>query len=100
MIDCNRRVSTCKRQDIDCKFPAGDISMVIMMMMNGKSVSNIGAILFFWKVCMNLTSRERNRTNALRKFRKLSLFSSGTALYQIRACPLFKGICLEFETSR
>ena len=103
MIDCYRRVSTCKRQDIDCKFPAGDISkkmMMIMMMMHGKSVSKMGEILFFWKVCMNLTSRERNRTNALRKFRNLSLFSSGTALYRIRPCPLFKGICLEFETSR
>jgi len=69
VIDCNRRVSTSKRQDIDGKFPAGDISM----MMYGKSVSKIGEILFFWKVCMNLTSREPNGTNALRKFRNLSL---------------------------
>ena len=99
----NRRISTCKRQDIDCKFPAGDISklmMVVMMMMHGKPVSKMGEILFFWKLCMNLTSRERDRTNALRKFRHLSLFSSGTALYQIRACPPFKSICLEFETAR
>jgi len=72
---------------------------MMMMIMHGKSVSNIGEILFFWKVCMNLTSRERNRTNALRKFRNLS-FSSGTTLYQIRACPPFKSSCLEFETSR
>jgi hypothetical protein len=43
VIDCNRRVSTSKRQDIDCKFPAGDISM----MMHGKSVSKRGEILFF-----------------------------------------------------
>jgi len=38
------------------------------MMMHGKSASKIGEILFFWKVCMNLTSREPNGTNALRKF--------------------------------
>jgi len=46
VIDCNRGVSTCNRQDIDCKFLAGDISEMMMMMMHGKSVSKIGEIMF------------------------------------------------------